>query len=139
MRKYIYYTYMVPNYRDNLWMRRQPRKREEVLTTTRKPNCILLPRRDFDPSQTSTLHSNKPLGQEQRAKVVVAGSSSKQKACENHQSRIQPNYHHGITLRDRGRYLGKVFPSPDGQKVWLVTDMQLPQGSKVPKEIFASL
>ena len=120
-------------YRDNLWTVRVPRKRDEVVLTT-KTNRIL-PRRDFGPSQTSSFHRNEP-GQEEHTNVVVA-SSSKLKAWENQQEQEQP-HHHDISPLDRRSCVGKVYPTPDGQKVWLVTERQLPPGS-VPKVVFAAL
>ena len=126
---------MYVNYRDNLWTVVLPRKREKVVLTT-KTNRIL-PRRDFGPSQTSTLHKQK-AGQEQHTDVE-AGSSGigKLKASreyEEEQTRI-----HNIPSLDRGTCAGKVFPTPDRRKVWLVTERQLPQGSVTPKVVFAAL
>ena len=120
------------NCRDNLWTERPPTKREEVWTTK---TSSIQPRRDFDP-QISTFHNNKRKPcQEQHTCNDVVASSSKHKLGENH-----PNqFHHGLTPQDdRRSCLRKVFPSPDGQKVWLVTDVRLPQGP-VPKVIFTSL
>ena len=125
---------MFTNYRDNLWTVRLPRKREEVVLTT-ETNRIL-PRRDFGPSQTASTFHNNELGREQQHTDVVVASSSKFKACwetQQEQTRIQPN-----PPLDRQTCVGKVYPTPDGRKVWLVTERQLPQGS-VPKVIFAAL
>ena len=128
---------MYVNYRDNLWTVRLPRKRDEVVFTT-KTNRIL-PRRDFGPSQTSTLH-NRKAGQEQHTDAE-AGSSSKLKASweyEEEQTRI---HNSGVSPPDsRSCGAGKVFPTPDRRKVWLVTErQQLPQGSVMPKVVFAAL
>ena len=122
---------MYVNYRDNLWTVVLPRKREEVVLTT-KTNRIL-PRRDFGPSQTSTLHKQ---NQEQHIDVVVA-SSSKLKARENEEE--QTWIQRGVSPTDRGSCAGKVYPTPDRRKVWLVTERQLPQGSVTPKVVFAAL
>ena len=122
---------MYVNYRDNLWTVVLPRKREEVVLTT-KTNRIL-PRRDFGPSQTSTLHKQ---NQEQHTDVAVA-SSSRLKARENEEE--QTWIQRGVSPTDRGSCAGKVFPTPDRRKVWLVTERQLPQGSVIPKVVFAAL